>query len=195
MISLPGLALATGRPELAVRVLRTFARFVDQGMLPNRFPDEAETPEYNTVDATLWWFEAIRATHAATGDDGLLKDLYPVLENVVEWHRRGTRYGIGEDPLDGLLRAGEPGVQLTWMDAKVGDWVVTPRIGKPVEVQALWLNALWIGSQFNKHWKKPLARGLKSFRRRFLHEQGYLYDVVDADHQAGKLDATFRPNQ
>jgi hypothetical protein len=123
MISLPGLALATGRPELAARVLRTFARFVDQGMLPNRFPDEPDTPEYNTVDATLWWFEAVRATHAATGDDGLLKDLFPVLENVVEWHRRGTRYGIGVDPVDGLLHAGEPGVQLTWMDAKVGDWV------------------------------------------------------------------------
>ena len=142
MIALPGLALTTGRPELAARVLRTFARFVDRGMLPNRFPDGSEAPEYNTVDATLWWIEAIRATHAATGDDGLLKELWPVLESVVDWHRRGTRYGIGEDPGDGLLRAGEPGVQLTWMDARVGDWVVTPRIGKPVEINALWYNAL-----------------------------------------------------
>jgi predicted glycogen debranching enzyme len=96
---------------------------------------------------------------------------------------------------DGLLAAGVPGVQLTWMDAKVGDWVVTPRIGKPVEIQALWLNALWVGSQFNDKWREPLSRGQESFRRRFWHADGYLHDVVDADHQAGKLDSSFRPNQ
>jgi predicted glycogen debranching enzyme len=96
---------------------------------------------------------------------------------------------------DGLLAAGAPGVQLTWMDTKVGDWVVTPRIGKPVEVQMLWLNALWIGGQLNSRWQEPLARGLESFCRRFRHEQGYLYDVIDVDHEAGKLDASFRPNQ
>ncbi len=99
-----------------------------------RFPDAGETPEYNTVDATLWYFEAIRAYHAATGDDGLLNDLFPVLEEIIRWHRQGTRYGIAVDPRDGLLRSGVPGVQLTWMDAKVGDWVVTPRTGKAVEI-------------------------------------------------------------
>ena len=155
MIALPGLALTTGRPELAARVLRTFARFVDRGMLPNRFPDGSDAPEYNTVDATLWWIEAIRATHAATGDAALLKELWPVLESVVEWHRRGTRYGIGEDPGDGLLRAGEPGVQLTWMDARVGDWVVTPRIGKPVEINALWYNALAAMAGFARALERP----------------------------------------
>ncbi|MGD1993896.1 MAG: glycogen debranching enzyme N-terminal domain-containing protein, partial [Anaerolineae bacterium] len=142
MIALPGLTLVTGRADVAVRILRTFAHFVDRGMLPNRFPDRGEPPEYNTVDATLWFFEAIRATHAATGDDDLLRDLFPILQEIVDWHVRGTRYRIGVDPADGLLRAGEPGVQLTWMDAKVDDWVVTPRIGKPVEINALWYNAL-----------------------------------------------------
>ncbi|PYN11300.1 MAG: glycogen debranching protein, partial [Candidatus Rokuibacteriota bacterium] len=123
-------------------ILTTFARFVDHGMLPNRFPDAGEAPEYNTVDATLWYFEAIRAYHAATDDDGFLKELFPVLEEIVRFHREGTRYGIKEDSIDGLLRSGEPGVQLTWMDAKVGDWIVTPRTGKAVEINALWYNAL-----------------------------------------------------
>src|SRR6185369_10818226 len=201
MISLPGLALSTGRPELAARVLRTFARFVDQGMLPNRLPREAETPEYNTVDATLWWFEAVRATHAATGDDGMLKDLFPILENVVEWHRRGTRYGIGVDPVDGLLHAGEPGVQLTWMDAKVGDWVVTPRTGKPVEIQALWYNALCTMEQFAKrfgdneradHYGQLATFALASFNHQFWNEQEQcLYDVVEN----GVGDSSLRPNQ
>jgi predicted glycogen debranching enzyme len=199
MIALPGLALATGRPELAVRVLRTFARFVDRGMLPNRFPDDAERPEYNTVDATLWWFEAVRATHAATGDDGLLKELFPVLENVVEWHRRGTRYGIGEDPVDGLLRAGEPGVQLTWMDAKVGDWVVTPRIGKPVEINALWYNALRAMAGFARRLRRPAApwdgaaeRVGESFARFWCEAAGHCYDVLEGP--AGD-DRALRPNQ
>jgi predicted glycogen debranching enzyme len=117
-------------------------------MIPNRFPDEGQAPEYNTVDATLWYFEAICAYHAATGDDALLRDLFPVLQDIVDWHVRGTRYQIHVDPADGLLYAGEPGVQLTWMDAKVDDWVVTPRIGKPVEVNALWYNALCIMADF-----------------------------------------------
>ncbi len=199
MISLPGLALATGRPELAARVLRTFARFVDQGMLPNRFPDEPDTPEYNTVDATLWWFEAVRATHAATGDDGLLKDLFPVLENVVEWHRRGTRYGIGVDPVDGLLHAGEPGVQLTWMDAKVGDWVVTPRIGKPVEINALWYNALRAMAGFARRLKRPATdwdaaadRARDGFDRFWNEKAGHCYDVLEGPHGD---DLSLRPNQ
>ncbi|HET7342879.1 MAG TPA: amylo-alpha-1,6-glucosidase, partial [Methylomirabilota bacterium] len=199
MIALPGLALATGRPELAARVLRTFARFVDQGMLPNRFPDEGETPEYNTVDATLWWFEAVRATHAASGDDGLLKELFPVLENVVDWHRRGTRYGIGEDPVDGLLRAGQPGVQLTWMDAKVGDWVVTPRIGKPVEINALWYNALRTMAGFARRLKRPAGdwdaaadRVGGSFGRFWSDGAGHCYDVLEGPHGD---DPALRPNQ
>jgi predicted glycogen debranching enzyme len=199
MIALPGLALATGRPELAVRVLRTFARFLDRGMLPNRFPDYGEQPEYNTVDATLWWVEAIRATHAATGDDGLLKDLFPALENVVEWHRRGTRYGIGEDPVDGLLRAGEPGVQLTWMDARVGDWVVTPRIGKPVEINALWYNALRAMGGFARRLRRPAAPWDAAADRvrdgfgRFWYERGeYCYDVVEGPDGD---DHALRPNQ
>jgi predicted glycogen debranching enzyme len=199
MIALPGLALATGRPELAVRVLRTFARFVDRGMLPNRFPDEAETPEYNTVDATLWWFEAVRATHAATGDDGLLKDLFPVLENVVEWHRRGTRFGIAEDPVDGLLHAGEPGVQLTWMDAKVGDWVVTPRMGKPVEINALWYNALCAMAGFARRLKRPATeweqaatRVREGFGRFWCESAGHCYDVLEGPQGD---DRALRPNQ
>ena len=200
MIALPGLALATGRPELAVRVLRTFARFLDRGMLPNRFPDSGETPEYNTADATLWWVEAVRATHAATGDDALLRDLFPALEEVVDWHRRGTRYGIGEDAADGLLRAGEPGVQLTWMDARVGDWVVTPRIGKPVEINALWYNALRALGDFARRLGRPagaLGRARptgsrKAFDRYWYEAGGHCYDVLagpDGD------DPALRPNQ
>ena len=199
MIALPGLALATGRPELAVRVLRTFARFVDQGMLPNRFPDGGETPEYNTVDATLWWVEAIRATHAATGDDALLQDLYPMLETVVDWHRRGTRYGIVQDPIDGLLRAGEPGVQLTWMDARVGDWVVTPRMGKPVEINALWYNALRALAGFARRLRRPAApwddaaeRVRAGFARFWYERGGHCYDVVEGPDGD---DPALRPNQ
>jgi predicted glycogen debranching enzyme len=199
MIALPGLALATGRPELAGRVLRTFARFLDQGMLPNRFPDGAETPEYNTVDATLWWVEAIRATHAATRDDGLLRDLLPALEQVMDWHRRGTRYGIAEDPGDGLLRAGEPGVQLTWMDARVGDWVVTPRMGKPVEINALWYNALRAMAAFARRLRRPATawdeaaeRARQGFARFWYEAGGHCYDVIDGPDGD---DASLRPNQ
>jgi len=199
MISLPGLALVTGRPDVATRILRTFAYFVDQGMLPNRFPDKGETPEYNTVDATLWYFEAIRATHAATGDDALLRDLFPVLQDIVEWHVRGTRYDIHVDPADGLLYAGKPGVQLTWMDAKVGDWVVTPRIGKPVEVNALWYNALCSLAAFARRLGKPanryeaLAEQARSGFARFWNEEvGYCADVIDGPDGD---DPALRPNQ
>ena len=141
MVALPGLCLATGRPWLARNILRTFARFVSEGMLPNNFPLTGEAPEYNTVDAALWYFEAVREYFELTSDTGLLRELFPVLAGIVDAHVRGTRYNIHVDPADGLLYAGEQGVQLTWMDAKAGDWVVTPRIGKPVEVNALWLNA------------------------------------------------------
>src|SRR4030095_15104013 len=139
---LPGFALATGREADAASILRTFASHASEGMLPNRFPDGGEAPEYNTVDATLWYFHAIDAYLETTGDQQLLRDLYPMLRDIIDWHRRGTRFGIRVDAADGLLFAGEPGVQLTWMDAKIGDWVVTPPIGKPVEINALWHFAL-----------------------------------------------------
>lgn len=142
MIALPGLTLATGRYDVAARILRTFAHYVDRGMIPNRFPDAADTPDYNTIDATLWFIEAIRAYVKETEDEDLLADLFPVLKRIVRHHLDGTRYHIHVDPDDGLLYGGEPGVQLTWMDAKVEGWVVTPRIGKPVEINALWYHAL-----------------------------------------------------
>ncbi len=199
MISLPGLLLTTGRPEVAKRILTTFARFVDRGMLPNRFPDAGEVPEYNTVDAALWYVEAIRAYQNATGDDALLTQLFPVLEEIVRWHRTGTRYGIAVDPADGLLRSGEPGVQLTWMDAKIGDWVVTPRTGKAVEINALWFNALCAMAFFARRLGRPpdewegMAAHVKSGFTRFWNERaGYCYDVLDGPD--GNDDA-LRPNQ
>ncbi len=199
MISLPGLALATGRYDVAARILSTFAHHVDQGMLPNRFPDEGQAPEYNTVDATLWYFEAIRATHAATGDDGLLRDLFPILAEIVAWHRRGTRYQIHVDPGDGLLYAGEEGVQLTWMDAKVDDWVVTPRTGKAVEINALWYNALRTMAGFARHlgadptpYDDLAGRVLAGFARFWNPGRGCCYDVLDGPRGA---DPALRPNQ
>jgi len=199
MISLPGLLLTTGRPEVAKRILTTFARFVDRGMLPNRFPDAGEVPEYNTVDAALWYVEAIRAYHQATGDDALLTQLFPVLEEIVRWHRTGTRYGIAVDPADGLLRSGEPGVQLTWMDAKIGDWVVTPRTGKAVEINALWYNALCAMVSFARRlhrpageWEALAAQAHTGFARFWNERAGYCYDVLDGPD--GNDDA-LRPNQ
>jgi predicted glycogen debranching enzyme len=188
MIALPGLTLTAGRPDVARTILRTFAAFVDRGMIPNRFPDEGGVAEYNTADATLWYVEAIRAYHAATSDDGLLAELMPVLEDIVDWHRRGTRHGIAVDSADGLLRVGAGGVQLTWMDAKVGDWVVTPREGKPVEVNALWYNALVALATFARR----LGRAAASFERFWNSEAGYCFDVVDGP--SGHDDA-LRPNQ
>ncbi len=199
MISLPGLTLATGRSDVAQSILRTFAKYVDQGMLPNRFPDAGEIPEYNTVDATLWYFEAIRAYYAATEDNELLQDLFPVLADIIDWHRRGTRYNIHLDPADGLLYAGETGVQLTWMDAKVEDWVVTPRIGKPVEINALWYNALQIIATFARRLGQPyqeyetLAHRTQAYFSRFWNlEVGHCYDVLDGPEGD---DASLRPNQ
>ena len=199
MIALPGLTLATGRAEVARRILTTFARFVDRGMLPNRFPEAGEAPEYNTVDAALWYVQAIRAYHGATGKNGILKDLFPVLEEIVRWHREGTRYGIKEDPADGLLASGEPGVQLTWMDAKVGDWVVTPRTGKAVEINALWYNALLSMAAFARRLRKPAkpweelsARVRTGFERFWNERAGCCYDVIDGPDG---LDDALRPNQ
>ena len=142
MIALPGLMLANRRADVAEAILRGFAPFVDGGMLPNVFPDAGGAPEYNTVDAALWYVEAIARARQSTRDPTFARDLFPVLRAIVDGYTHGTRYGIGVDPADGLVRAGVPGVQLTWMDAKVGDRVITPRIGKPVEINALWFAAL-----------------------------------------------------
>jgi len=201
MIALRGLTLPTGKYEVARSILRTFAKHVDQGMLPNRFPDAGETPEYNTVDATLWFFEAAHAFLAYTGDlEFVRNELYPGFTDIIAWHARGTRYGIKVDP-SGLLASGEPGVQLTWMDAKVGDWVVTPRCGKPVEIQALWYNALCIMEDFARRFDDDVRqRGYRdmatiaswAFNRLFWNEKdGCLYDVVND----GPPDRSIRPNQ
>ncbi len=198
-IALPGLTLTTGRPQVARTILRTFARFVDQGMLPNRFPDAGAAPEYNTVDATLWYLEAIRAYHAASGDDELLRALFPTLREIVDWHRRGTRYNIHADPADGLLYAGAEDVQLTWMDAKVGDQVITPRTGKAVEVNALWYNGLRAMAAFARRTGEDaapydeLANRAGAGFTRFWNEAGACcYDVIDGPQGH---DAALRPNQ
>jgi len=199
MISLPGLTLSTGRPEIARSVLHTFERFVDAGMLPNNFPDAGTTPEYNTVDATLWFFEAVRQYHAATADDEFLARLFPVLESILDHHRRGTRHNIHVDSADGLLYAGVPGVQLTWMDARVGDRVITPRIGKPVEINALWYNALLTMARFAARLKRhadsytDMARRVRAGFEKFWNApQGCCFDVIDGP--SGN-EACIRPNQ
>jgi len=201
MIALPGLTLTTGRPEIARNILEAFAASADQGMLPNRFPDAGETPEYNTVDATLWFFEAVRSYLQYTGDREFVRArLYAKLKDIIDWHLCGTRYGIHVDS-DGLLACGEAGVQLTWMDAKIGDWVVTPRTGKPVEIQALWFNALRIleglAREFGDTGPEAFLSELtkeasKSFQARFWNSaDGCLYDVVNGE----ECDASIRPNQ
>ena len=200
-IALRGLCLASGCLREAREILIEWSGAVSGGMLPNRFPDRGEIPEYNSVDASLWYVVAvhdlIQTVKVRRGRLGPseMRRLKAAVEAILEGYFHGTRYGIACDE-DGLLRCGEPGVQLTWMDAKVGDWVVTPRIGKPVEVQALWLNALAVGSAFDKQWAEILQRGRGAFEARFWNEEGgFLYDVVDVDHRAGAVDPTFRPNQ
>ena len=201
MIALPGLTLPLKRYDLAQSILRAFSQYVDRGMLPNHFPDAGEMPEYNTVDATLWFFEAIRAYLAYSGDlEFVRNDLYSVLTDIVSWHVRGTRFGIKVDS-DGLLSSGEPGVALTWMDAKVGDWVVTPRRGKPVEIQALWYNALRVLEDVarrledaggRKRYGAMAALTKRSFNRLFWDKKNEcLYDVVNG----GPPDSSIRPNQ
>ncbi len=201
MISLPGICLVTGRFDDAKKILRAFAQSTSQGMLPNRFPDVGEQPEYNTVDATLWFFVAIYKYLQASGDEKFVRDeLMPILRDIIAWHDRGTRYRIHVDS-DGLLYAGEPGVQLTWMDAKVGDWVVTPRQGKAVEINALWYNVLMIFSELSKRFGNATeaqqflqraAQVKEQFVEVFWNEAaGCLYDYVDGEHK----DAALRPNQ
>jgi predicted glycogen debranching enzyme len=200
-IALRGLCLATGRLDDARDMLLAWTKSVSQGMLPNRFPDHGGMPEYNAVDASLWFIVAayeylearVQAGHDVAEDERTA--LLQAIDAILSGYARGTRFGIRADA-DGLLACGVPGVQLTWMDAKVGDWVVTPRIGKPVEVQALWLNALAIGGRYAAQWQSRFELGRASFADKFWNSAGgYLYDVVDAQHVAGQCDDSFRPNQ
>ncbi len=203
MISLPGLLLDTGRYSEARGLLKAFASFAHNGLIPNRFPDTGEAPEYNTADATLWMFHALASYLAVSGDWSLLKELFPALSDIILWHIRGTSYGIGVDPIDGLLRAGAPGIQLTWMDAKIGDRVVTPRWGKPVEINTLWYCALTHMESWACHlsidatqFSQLRAQVRQNFTTRFWYEAGgYLYDVIDVEGKAGENDASLRPNQ
>ena len=202
MISLPGLCLSTGRFEDAKKIISAFANSVSMGMLPNRFQDNNEPPEYNNADGTLWYFIAVYKYLQATGDKKfVLNEILPLLKDIIYWHYKGTRYNIHVDN-DGLLYAGEEGQQLTWMDARIGDWVVTPRMGKPVEMQALWYNALCIYSKLLKLNKEnktakdfttKAEKAKQSFNQLFWFNDGnYLYDVIDENK---KPDVSLRPNQ
>jgi len=198
-IAMRGLCLATGRLSEARDILTAWAGTVSQGMLPNRFPDHGSEPEYNSVDASLWYIIVVHEfLTAAAGEPALLVEremLFATVDAILTGYLRGTRYGI-HGTTDGLLACGASGTQLTWMDAKLGDWVVTPRIGKPVEVQALWLNALGLAGRRSPQWRAIFEQGCASFRQAFWNEsRGCLYDVVDSDHEPGKLDASLRPNQ
>lgn len=210
MISLPGLTLVTQRPHIARPILQTFGRYLSQGMLPNVFPERdpssqdnpQDNPQYNTVDATLWYFNAIAHYSFATQDWTLLEELFPALETIVAWHQRGTRYHIHWDPQDGLMYAGEPGVQLTWMDAKVGDWVVTPRQGKPVEINALWYNALVLMQVFAEYLGRSsqgyadlAALTQQGFQKFWRSDLGYCLDVLDSPFAPQGQDTALRPNQ
>jgi glycogen debranching enzyme len=199
MISLPGLLITTGRLNEARQILEGFLEHMNQGIVPNRFPDAGETPEYNTADATLWMFQAVRRWLQAGGSRDFLRDVfYPKAKEIVEWHRRGTWYGIHVDASDGLLSAGTPGTQLTWMDAKVGDWVVTPRHGKPVEINALWHGALCLMADWALElgdaadYASEALRVREGFRAKFWNaERSCLYDLLSESGPVTK----FRPNQ
>jgi predicted glycogen debranching enzyme len=199
-IAMRGLCLATGRHDVALAILLRWAGAVRGGMLPNRFPDGDGPPDYNSADAALWFIVAVHELLNAHGPGAADRArLIEAVEAILAGYAQGTRHDIAGCP-DGLLAAGEPGVQVTWMDAKIGDWVVTPRIGKPVELQALWLNALWIGERLRlpsaTRWLDLHVRGRASFETRFWNAHtGSLHDVVDADHVPGKIDASFRANQ
>lgn len=199
-ISIRGLCLATGRIADAGSILTRWASVISEGMMPNRFPDNEGPPEYNSVDASLWFIIAAHelievAMEPAGAVNQQIARLRAGILNIVTAYAEGTRYGIGMTS-DGLLAAGEPGTQLTWMDARIGNRVVTPRIGKPVEVQALWINSLWIASQHAPEWKATFRRALATFQDRFWNDQEHgLYDVIDCDHVEGATDASVRPNQ
>jgi predicted glycogen debranching enzyme len=200
-MAMRGLCLAIGRLDIACDILLAWAGTVSEGMVPNRFPDKGGEPEFNSVDASLWYIIAIyeflqaadTIARPVSPEDRAV--LYLAIESILSGYANGTRFDIRLDK-DGLLAAGQPGTQLTWMDAKIGEWVVTPRIGKPVEVQALWLNALKIGGRLSDAWSEPFHRGMAAFGSRFWNESsGSLHDVVDCDHRSGVVDASCRPNQ
>jgi predicted glycogen debranching enzyme len=200
MIALPGLTLATGCTDVARHILLAFSRFVDGGMLPNNFPDSGGSPQYNTIDAALWYFEAVRQYFSVTRDLATLRKLFPVLGTIVDAHVKGTRYDIHVDAADGLLYGGGPGAQLTWMDAKIGDWVVTPRTGKPVEVNALWINAVRTMAQFAgalgypaEVYEKLSAKAKSSFSKFWNPERNCCFDVIDSPGIGS--DSSLRPNQ
>jgi len=211
MISLPGLVLATGRSEVARSILGTFAKYESEGMLPNNFPDSGETPAYNTSDATLWWAWALYQYHKETGDLKFVSEQLPDLDRVVEWHKKGTRHNLHLDSTDALITGGEPGVQLTWMDAKVGDFVVTPRQGKAVEICALWYNFLKVLSEMYRkcidggmlsdlaageakvlEYEALASQTAKGMAKFWNEQQGCLYDVIS---ETGDKDGSIRPNQ
>lgn len=200
-IAVRGLCLATGRLSDARDILLEWFASVSEGMLPNRFPDRGEAPEYNAVDASLWYVVAVgELLERAAGKPGVVtpahdRSLRRAVEAIVQGYAAGTRFGIRMDH-DGLLAAGAPGYQLTWMDARVGGRVITPRVGKPVEIQALWVNALSVAASGDGRWTKLLRHARESFAERFWNEQrGHLADVIDVDHVPGSRDDTFRPNQ
>ena len=199
-IAMRGLCLSTGRLDVARDIVLEWATSASQGMLPNRFADAGEEPEYNAVDASLWYVVVVGELLAHPGAVTALSihdrsQLEFAVTGILEGYARGTRYGIRCDD-DALLAAGVPGVQLTWMDARVGDHVITPRVGKPVEVQALWINALDVGSRISPRWRWLRDRARESFNARFWNaERQCLYDVIDADHVNGSVDASVRPNQ
>ncbi len=200
LVALPGLTLACGRSDRAKRILEHLAKFVDRGMIPNVFPSRGQQPAYNSVDAALWYLEAWRAYLEFTHDWSALKGVFPKLSDIIHWYCEGTRYGIGVDPVDGLLRAGESGTQITWMDAKIGDWVITPRIGKPVEVSALWFNALnamagfanVLGLAEETRYRMLASKAGDGFQRFIRGDGRGLLDVLDGP--SGN-DPSIRPNQ
>ena len=200
-IAIRGLCMARNDHETARSILVSWADTVSEGMIPNRFPDSGDVPEFNSVDASLWYIVAVHdywqllKKLSINPNAEETKKLQTAIEAILEGYSNGTRHGIGKDE-DGLMAAGEEGVQLTWMDAKVSDWVVTPRIGKPVEIQCLWINALWIASQFSKPWKPVLQKAEQSFAAKFWNpETSCLFDVVDNNHNSGENDPAIRPNQ
>lgn len=200
MIALPGLCLVTGRYKEAKMIIRQFAAHVSEGMIPNRFMDHGEQAEYNTIDATLWYFYAVYKYYLYTKDTALVKSLLPVLDDIVDWHYKGTRYHIKVDPNDELLTGGQNGVQLTWMDVKVGDWVVTPRDGKAVEINSLWFNALKSMEYFHgligdksaaTRYELRAARVASSFNELFWNDKDqYLFDHINSEKNS-----SLRPNQ
>ncbi|WGL59830.1 amylo-alpha-1,6-glucosidase [Pigmentibacter sp. JX0631] len=200
MISLPGICLVTGRFNIAASILTNYSYYLNDGLLPNRFPDDSEIPDYNTVDASLWYFNAVFQYYKFTNNITLIEELYPVLKDIILWHIKGTKYNIKIDPADGLIYAGQEGSQLTWMDAKIGDYVVTPRIGKPIEINALWYNALCIIRQFssilNKHDESFFSEYIKltedGFQKYWDEKLQYCSDVLTLDDQP---DNSLRPNQ